>query len=247
MSTVQYECTILDRSKKQGKLLPNEKGYYTLPLGALDCFNSRNEFYASERAKRLFDSSSHFIRRMKDAVLKSEYGHPKRDPKWSDDEYMDRMSTVHEPMVCAHIRRVWLDFSSMRDESGRPVVLIMGEVIPSGPYGQYLKEALDNPEENVCFSVRGYTENRVVNGVTIRDLAEILTWDMVTEPGLYPAKKFYSPVLESFQVTKEMVQKVYDKPVGRLATESSTIQSDYLASRFGVEKASQNRANFTSW
>lgn len=194
-----FACTALLGTNKAGILRPDADGYYTLVLGALDIYNSGGAFYPYESAKQLFKESSSLMRRISNGALRGEYGHP-RPNGMNMRDFLGRVMDIYEPNVCCHIRKVWIDNkTSVRDERGRPVIAILGEVKPAGPMGPALQASLDNPSENVCFSIRSLTEDHTVAGTTYKNLKTIVTWDYVNEPGLSVAKKWHSPALESIE------------------------------------------------
>ncbi len=97
MATAQkvlFSCTTLAGTGKKGKLTKDENGYYTMPIGGLNVFNSIGDFYTYEDAKQLFDSSSTFMRRVKTGALKGEYGHPKPIKGQSYEEFAERVLTI---------------------------------------------------------------------------------------------------------------------------------------------------------
>lgn len=194
---VRFGCTMLSGTNKVGKLPKDQYGYYIQPLGALNCFNSAGAYYPYEAAKQLFTESAPFMRRIQNGDLKAEEGHPKPLPGQSEDSYFQRVNTIVEANVCAHIAEVWLDFNSIIGDNGRPVVAIMGKVKPSGPFGPALEESYENPRENVNFSVRSFTEDTRSFGIVQKKILEIVTFDHVTEPGIAVARKFRAPGLES--------------------------------------------------
>lgn len=194
-----YACTALVGTNKAGKLKPDAKGYYTLVLGALDVFNSNGAFYPLQTAKHVFESSSSLMRRIENGNCRGECGHPKPLPGMTTRDFLQRVMTIEETNVCCHFRSVRLETQSVKDKSGRPVVAVIGEVKPSGPRGEFLKEALENEDENVCFSVRSLTNDHMSStGVLQKNIKTIVTWDWVNEPGISVATKYSSPALESF-------------------------------------------------
>ncbi len=193
-----FTCTALLGTNKAGILKPDADGYYQVVLGALDIFNSGGAYYPYESAKQLFMESSSLMRRIANGALRGEYGHPRPLPGQTMRDFMSRVLDIYEPNVCCHIRKVTIDASGrVKDDKGRPVIAILGEIKPCGPMGPALKESLDNPSENVCFSIRSITCDTMVNGVVHKHLKTIVTWDYVNEPGLSPAKKWHAPALES--------------------------------------------------
>jgi hypothetical protein len=69
-------------------------------------------------------------------------------------------------------------------------VAVDGWVKPSGVKGDGLQKELDDPDANVAFSIRCFTQNTNVNGVTEKEVMQIITWDWVLEPGIKSANKF---------------------------------------------------------
>jgi hypothetical protein len=213
MSNVVYTASKLAAGKK-GILPPDADGYYVMPVGALNVFNSVGQYYVLEGAKDLFDKSSIFQRRIANGCLKGELGHPKRAPGMSMDDYLTRILSIEETNVCCHFRKIWLDydFGKNNPQFKNPgMVAIMAEVKPSGPKGDSLKQSFDNPHENVCFSIRSLTRDYYERGQCYRVLQQIVGFDAVTEPGLALATMWSAPALESVQetlVTKRNVQSV---------------------------------------
>ena len=219
MTIIEYEATKLSNDKK-GVLPRDSDGYYTVPVGALNVSNSRGDFYPLLGAKHLFDTSSALQRRISSRCLMGECGHPVREPGMSDSMFMARVIDVRETNQSHHIKKIWLDDNG--DKSG--LVLIMAQLIPQGPKGPALQQALENNCSNTCFSIRSFTANSFVRGKTIRTLSEIITWDWVTEPGIAVATKFNSPTLESLtqhNVSRKSIQQVVDSKLSGFSTESS--------------------------
>lgn len=213
---VRFSCTMLKGTNKTGKLQKDSNGYYIQPLGGLNCFNSANAYYPYEAAKHLFEDSATLMRRVQNGDLKAEEGHPKQLDGQSDESYFRRVYTILEPNVCAHIAEIWLDFNSIKDDKGRPIIAIMGAVKPTGPFGPALEESYQNPRENVNFSVRSFTEDVRRFGIVQKQLLEIVTFDHVTEPGISIARKFKAPGLEAH--VNEFNEKVFTKDTAIAAT-----------------------------
>lgn len=192
-----YCCTALLGTNKTGALRPDETGYYTLVVGALGVDNSVGDHYRAEPAKALFDDNSAFQRRIKDGSLYGETGHPRMVPGQNTRDFIARCMDVWETNVCCHFRRIWLEYGTVKDADGRPVIAIMAELIPAGPNGPALEKALRNSSQNVCFSIRSFTHNFVSGGRTYKDIKTIITFDWVLEPGISIAKKWFSPALEA--------------------------------------------------
>lgn len=209
-----YVCTALAGTNKAGILKPDADGYYTLVLGAMNVYNSAGAFYPYDSAKDVFKASSSLMRRIANGACRAELGHPKKVPGMSMRDFLDRVMQIHEENVCAHIKEVSIDAKSVKDANGRTVIAVIGKVKPSGPHAAVLKASLENPSENVCFSVRSLTEDVRVGPEWHKHIRNIITWDYVNEPGISVANKYASPALESMaEVTftenqiKDLVQQ----------------------------------------
>lgn len=253
-NVVRFSGTALSGTGKKGVMTPDADGYYTQVLGGMNVHNSVNEFYVYEQAKSLFDRNSNFMRRISDGVLKCEVGHPVMEPGMTEQQYIRRILTIRETNVCAFIKEIELDFDNYRDKTGAPMVAIIGKIAPTGPFGPALREALERPGENVCFSIRSFTEDYLQRGKCMRILREVVTFDWVTEPGIHIAKKFNSPGLEQFDlgsmnITRRMLEEIVAKtPQSGVGLESSNAQVQQLIKTLGwKEPAHGGKPAFTRW
>ena len=234
MAAIKFECNLLQGTSKVGLLKPDANGYYDLIIGALDFDNSYGAQYCSESAKLLFRAGTSLMRRLSSGYLSSEYGHPKREPGMSDDDYLARIMRIDERYECAHIKNVRIDMDCVKDKSGRRVIAFRAMVRPSGPYGPALKDKLDNPDENVAFSIRSITDDEFRRGKLIKHLREVITWDYVREPGLSVANKYQSPSLESLTlpmvVVKAALEQASKSSKSGISLESADMLRGMLAS-----------------
>ena len=161
MSKIRFTCTRLANTGKKGIITPNADGYYDLVIGGLNMYNSAGMKYTAVKdVLDLFQNkSSSFRRKIERGALRGEVGHPKFLPGMSKDQFIDRIMTIDEKNVCCHFSEIYLDFDSFKNEDGSPIITIKGLVKPSGAQGAFLKEQLENPKENVCFSIRSFTDN----------------------------------------------------------------------------------------
>lgn len=252
LNAVRFTCTSLAGTNKVGQLKIDTNGYRLITLGGLNVYNSAGQFYEYEGAKALFEQSSSLMRKIKRGVLKSEIGHPKQLPGMSDDAFIRRCLSIHESETCAHIKEVFLDFESVKDEQGKPVIAIMGWVKASGVKGDFLERSLANPDENVCFSIRAFTDDKRVGGVTRRVLKEIITWDYVNEPGIGIAEKFKSPALEMFDtdMSRHSIERAMSNSKLGVATESAlmTVSDLYQSMGWSAPEGSKIvRPSYTNW
>lgn len=191
MSTIQYVSTALPDMNKAGKLKRDEHGYYEIVLGGLNVINSSGALYVMEGARALLDKSNLLNKRIQSQRLRAEYGHPKRQPGQSEDEFFSRILNIEEKNVCSHIREFRLE-----PRQGSEEILIIGWVKPSGPFGPALEESLNNPNENVCYSIRSFTDDHQHGYTRKKILKTVVTWDYVNDPGIHFANKLDTPSLE---------------------------------------------------
>lgn len=254
-NSVRFACTSLAGVNKAGTLKKDDQGYYEVVVGALNVFNSAGQFYVYEQAKELFSSSSQLMRRISRGALRGEYGHPKLVPGMSNDQFANRVMSIYEDQVCCHFREITLDFDRVKGEDGKPVIAIVAWVTPSGPNGPALQKSLDNHNENVCFSIRAFTDDYREGLLTKRILRTIVTWDYVNEPGIAVAEKFKAPSLENL-LDKSFSRGEIERSVKMarqahgVATESVLLTADELFASMGwsmaVESASQKPA-YLNW
>ncbi len=181
----------------------DDKGYFYVTLGALNCFNSAGEFYTIKGVEDLFhNKSSVLMRRLKAGYLKGEVGHPKFQIGMTRNVFYARNMRIEETNTSHHVRDIVLEETTVDSGlgDGSKLILVKGWVKPSGVHGDALLKDLENPDVNVAFSVRSFTKNTVINGVTIKQIVQLITWDWVTEPGIKDANKWKVLGIESRDV-----------------------------------------------
>lgn len=248
---IRFACTALAGVNKVGTLKQDANGYYEVVVGALNVFNSVGQYYVYEQARELFEESSHFMRRVRRGVLRGELGHPKPLPGMNPDAFAQRCMSIYEDNVCCHHKEIFLDMDRVRDEAGNPVIAIVSKLLPSGPHGAQLAKSLENPDENVCFSIRAFTDDFREHGVTKRILRTIVTWDQVNEPGLSAAEKYKSPALEGLLDQPfsrgELERAMRPNPVTGLANESVLLSPAELFTSFGWQLDKGSRPTYLGW
>lgn len=242
---IRFGFTALNGTNKVGIIKPDERGYYKVVLGGLDVYNSANQFYPYEPAKELFMESSQLMRRVGNAALRGEYGHPKMQPGQSMDSFAQRILSIYEECVSHHIASIELDFDNYKDKDGRRIIAIIGMVKPCGPHGPALAASFENPDETVCFSIRAFTRDEHRGRTCQRILRNIVTWDYVNEPGISIANKFASPALEEFaetMFTKKHFERALIMPSHGIAQESIRLNAAELFHSLGWDRAGNTQA-----
>lgn len=246
-NSVVFACTSLVGVNKVGTLKKTPEGYYPMVVGALNAFNSAGSYYPLTAQVRdlLENQSGSLQRRIKRGALRGEYGHPKPPPRSAnreqqriqDEEFVRRNLSIYEENVCCHHMKLWLDDSSLKDKDGKAVIAIMSLVAPNGPKGEVLAKQLENPNENVCFSIRSFTDNKTRFGIEERTLREVITFDYVNEPGISIAEKYLSPALEShleMEYSRGALERAIfeNRPAG-ISTESIILSGESLFNAMG--------------
>lgn len=201
-----FQCTALAGTNKTGLIPQLDNGYYLVVLGALNIYNSAGEYYAAEQARKVFDESGDFQRKIRSGALYAENGHPVYEVGMSDVQYKTRLLEIRESRICAHIRRVYLDDKNIVDRNGNKIVAILGEVRPDGELGYVLENALKNKDRNLAFSIRSFTAiDYSHNGRRTKHIKLVTTFDFVGEPGIHVADKYWSPALENYGADKQIM------------------------------------------
>lgn len=215
MQNITFTCQTLRGTNKSGILKPDADGYYTVLLGGFAIHNEMGNFYPwNKYLQDIFTNhSSAFMRRITRGHLRGECGHPVRTAEYVNDQHwFSRLREIRQNNWSHHIRKVMVDFENHRSQHGEKMVAILGEIRPMATaVGQILKDSLDNPHEDTCFSVRTLTLDTPIGGMCWnKDVYELVTWDWVPEPGVRNATKYHSPGLESYQETILSPQVVND-------------------------------------
>lgn len=239
MSILHIGLTALNGVNKVGKLPVDGNGYRTVVLGAIDYHNSAGAKYvADDSVIALFNNSSDLQRRIRNGSLRGECGHPKVD-HLPLKEQIRRIQHIDGANTMVHIKEVWIDKTTMRGADGRPIMAVMGKVRPSGPLGDVLEKQFENPEENVCFSIRSLTQDVRAYGAWLKYLRYISTWDKVEEPGIDIANRYSCPSLEEFSKEIRVSEQLIDTMIAGLSNNpgglgmEGRVNLDEIKSAFG--------------
>ena len=205
----------------------DDKGYYFITLGAFNAYNRSGAFYLMDGVRDLVENkSSSLNRRIRDGYLKGEAGHPNYETGMSKVEFYERNLKIEQTRISHHIRDIV--FTDTKTPCGMPgkgnIVLVQAWLKPDGPMGDALKKSLDDPEQNVAFSIRCFTKDEMVNGTVIKQVVQIVTWDWVVEPGMKMANKFDTLNLESLDFSPISLRSLreYNNELS-ISTESADI------------------------
>jgi hypothetical protein len=237
-----YDCSILRDRNKVGELKKDASGYREITLGAFDCLNSREEYYIfNQQIQHMFEPGGSLYRRLSKGNLRGELEHPRPMPGEDLGVFLNRIGAIYLDKVSHHINKVRLE--AAKDENGKTLVLAIGGVIPAGPYSNVTEQALSNREENACFSIRAFSRRWMENQRVNREITNIVTWDLVNEPGIAYANKFDTPTLESayslsFTEAELATAERYADHLQELTTMEHSVEVDFTMIRtaLGWEK-----------
>lgn len=184
-------------SKKEGTgkkgIVKDDNGYYKIILGAVNTYNASGIFYKINDITSITEAEDSILKmRLDDGLLRAEYKHPPQDGM-SNKDYINRLVTIDMDRVCAHIKAVEFVNTGKTEDGweGYPIYITVGWVKPTGPFGKFLAEYLENEDENVSFSIRSILKAYWVGKIFVRDLSvgQVSTWDFVGEHGIQARKQ----------------------------------------------------------
>ena len=238
MSQIFFTQTRLVGTNKLGILPKDKDGYYTQAIGGLNIHNTSGHLYTAEpEVRRLFtDSASFFLKHIRDGQLRGEVDHPEWPHDMPEVDYAARMLEIRPTNTCVHWADIWLDDTLNKNEDGSPIWTIMAKFCPSGVHGAMLEKQLANGRENVCFSLRAFTMDRVIRGKRHRRIVEPITFDYVNRPGIPIAEKWKSPALETnheVPVNKQMLDRAFSRKGNGMGLENSNVNQADLYKHLG--------------
>lgn len=179
----------IDTSIKTKTLQKDDQGYYKVILGAVNTYNSAGEYYGDHYVEDLFSPNTYIGHMLAKGALMGEVNHPQFVPGMSNFDFFMRNNRIDQLNASHLIKNIEI-VDSGKMEGGRPKKFIVGWVKPleSTKGGKILKELLDTPEANVCFSIRCVIDpSSSKNDMKIKT---VITFDWVDLPGIAEANKF---------------------------------------------------------
>lgn len=242
MSTQTFQFTYADggNANKPSKVLnKTEDGWYICNLGALNAFNSKGQFYLTDNAQELFFGKESLLnRKLGKGLLMGEIGHPQVTPGMSKIDFYMRNLRIDEPRVSHYIRNIQfkqMDYYDSFNGQTAPYKLIqvVGEVKPAGPYASALENVFNIPGANVAFSIRSFTQDSMENGLMVKRLTNVVTYDWVAEPGIASATKFATEsydgyIPQTITFTEKDIELIHKEisNYGGMSHESSSLVND---------------------
>ena len=204
--------TELEMDGRQLKAVkPNKNGIYEgIPLTVIGCNSRNNVNYEKESVlKCITDPKSRFCANVKTGDMEGEWGHPLLTGK----ECLDRLLYIDRTKVSHCFTRVY-----GKEDNG--LIIIYGDVKPTGPYKQCLIDSFEDPSRNTSFSLRSAAKpiGTDAAGIVQKQMLALVTFDAVDGPGFLMASKRYrdpSIATESFEAKVEKTRLNVDFKVNR--------------------------------
>jgi len=185
------EVLTIRNGRKLGRIRPDQDGYYTVPLAVLGTPTDNRTYYeVNDFVNQLTSPDSYINKCLVDAKLFGEYGHPmiKLLP---ENLQLPRLMLVDEKNHSHHIKKIW---TGEKLESGGRI--IYGLIKPTGPFGSYLRDSLEDPCLNTSFSLRSIAHSTETRDLIRRKIKYLVTFDFVGAGGYSEATKRYAPAVE---------------------------------------------------
>lgn len=201
--------SVIDDNRKLGRAIRDKDGYYTdVPAAVLGTVTrNRTQYDTPAFLDKLTNPDSSFNKRITEGTLHGEWGHP--FVNLESKEGLNRLLHLEPLLESNHIRSV-----SVKHIQDLNLDMVMMDTKPTGPYGRYFEEAMEDPTRNVAFSLRGISEARFdrAANVTYRKLLTLVTFDSgVASGGFKETSKRYMASTEdlSFE-SNEIFNRVID-------------------------------------
>ena len=151
---------------------PDKNGIYkNLPAAFLDQISANKTYYDSKYFNNaMTHPESLFYLRLRNAELCGEYGHPELFGM-TKKEMIERIMWI-EPKYVSHL----ITATRIKNIPGIGKLVLI-DIKPHGPYGDYIEEKLKNPNLNCSFSLRALTKDKMVNGYLYRYVTKLTTFD----------------------------------------------------------------------
>ncbi len=265
--TIRFTLTACPAGKK-GTIPKDANGYYRCNIGALNTLNSAGEYYTAKEVTKLFTKNSLLMERVEKGRLKIEVGHPVREPWMNEQDYFIRHHQLLDTNICGVFGDIILGYDeaealkhtelnrmsktdpmAVKEGHQGDIIPIIGLIKPDGPHAHVLEKAFENPLQDVCFSVRGITDDYWYNKKLYRPLTHIFTWDYVVEPGIDTASKWNALSLESklnTRITKQLIDGLKSREFSKLATEDSKQIAQEIIKLYHKQVHS-SKAVWTGW
>jgi len=179
--------------KNPGVIEPNDKGEYKIIVGGLNIYSGNGFYYKHTPKVEKILTGGVFKMRIDAGKVKSEDGHPNFAIYTSAVQATNRMNEIDESNTLAAIVNIDVVKSNQKDPIfGNTIYYIVATMVPEGPHKDKLIALFADPNRDLCFSVRSFSDKTKVNGIIVKEQRAFVTWDRVDAPGHAIAKKSFT-------------------------------------------------------
>ncbi len=178
-----------------GVVKPDANGIYKgLPMMVLNEETQQRTFYDPQSVvDQITNPAARFNITLKQGKAWGEYGHPTFFGL-SDNDKLARLVHVEEKNASHLFTSIYTDA-----QSANGTMVVRGDIKPTGPFGNTLKDSLDDPCVNTAFSLRAFVDTRMKpDGQRYRTVKSLVTFDTVGASGYRTTDKAHAIGLESF-------------------------------------------------
>jgi hypothetical protein len=196
MGNIVITNTYLPKTGKTGIIKPDADGYRTVILGGFGIANESGIYYEPKSAVTAIKNGPILRRKIEKGMLYGEADHPDLSGL-TDKEAIERMFLISAARRSHTIRDLVIVTDKYKDKNGQYFPAVEGKVRPSGnEYGKDLEQCFSDPYQNTAFSIRSYLDTTRSTS-RIRYIQYAITWDWITEPGIFYANKYNARACES--------------------------------------------------
>ncbi len=210
---------------------PDKNGVYKgIPLTVIGVPSRNRVDYVKESVMNcITNAQGRFCANVTSGDMEGEWGHPLIKTK----EDLPRLLYIDRTRLSHYFTNVY------GVDTGAGGIIVYGDVVPFGPYGEYLKLAFEDPKRNASFSLRSAARVVGQSGMNVRkEMLALVTFDAVDGPGFLKASKRFrdqGSATESLDV--EVDKEGYTSAVESLQAvgQESIIRDQQVIDAFGCD------------
>jgi hypothetical protein len=221
--------------KELKSVKPNKDGWYEgVPVAVLGKPSDNDASYDTESFVRSMKEDP-FNRRLAMGGLRGEIQHPDLPMGALSPKDLKRLLTIDQTLVASQFKKVYT-----AEELPKGGVIIRADIKPFGPYAEMTEMSLRDPDIGAAWSLRAMvSETTDRNGMKMRYIGRLVTFDNVDIGGYAEASKYYIPATESIDLNVEDYL-IRDEETGVIAACEELKDLDVLKI-FGVKEMTIER------
>ena len=218
-----FTCSISTMYTEGGNALrsvePVDGVYKNIPVAILGLASRGKSVYGTTSfLSSMTDPRTKFYNALCEGHLEGEWGHPDLT-LFNNRQAATRTMHIDRTLVSHYFTKVYT-----KEAPDGSYLIVYADVVPYGPYGQYLTDSFKDSKRNTAFSLRSLTSSakRLPNGNVLKEVAMLSTFDAVDAPGFKEACKRYQIANEEFNVAYE------DKDFATITIQDIVQNDDFL-------------------